>query len=188
MLAKSSGSIANFLLPRPSTMSLSIPRGPKVVLTVSTTALQAFMLDNSCPLPCEVSVPSLRRMICGCYMSQVSRSNLSTWQRSGGKVPFICRFKAWTADGKGASSRTDRSICRVSCKRRNGGQKKSRRRILVTRNSIGRNYASRSLYNVKSSSPSLDVPSWRERDELFDSWVGPAKIFWNARTRTCKEL
>ena len=50
-----------------STMSLSMPLGPSVVLTVSTTAAQALMLDSSWPLPCDVSVPSFKRMICGCY-------------------------------------------------------------------------------------------------------------------------
>jgi len=46
-----------------SCTSLSIPRGPKVVLTVSTTAMHAFMLLISCGVPWLVSVPSLSRMI-----------------------------------------------------------------------------------------------------------------------------
>ena len=48
--------------------SLSIPRGPRVVLTVSTTAMHAFMLLISCGVPWLVSVPSLSRMIWGCCM------------------------------------------------------------------------------------------------------------------------
>ena len=47
-------------------MSLSMPRGPSVVRTASTRAMQALMLLISCGLPWEVSVPSLSRMICGC--------------------------------------------------------------------------------------------------------------------------
>ena len=38
---------------RPSEMSLSIPRGPRVVRTVSATAWQALMLLMSCALPCH---------------------------------------------------------------------------------------------------------------------------------------
>lgn len=49
-----------------SCTSLSIPRGPSVVLTVSVTAIQAFMLLISCAVPWLVSVPSLSRMIWGC--------------------------------------------------------------------------------------------------------------------------
>ena len=48
-------------------MSLSMPRGPSVVLTVSTTAMQALMLLTSWALPWLVSVPSFRRIIWGCY-------------------------------------------------------------------------------------------------------------------------
>mmetsp|Transcript_26813 Transcript_26813/g.50076 ORF Transcript_26813/g.50076 Transcript_26813/m.50076 type:complete len:282 (+) Transcript_26813:992-1837(+) len=49
----------------PTWISLSIPRGPRVVFTMSTTALQALMLLSNWPLPWEVSVPSLRRTILG---------------------------------------------------------------------------------------------------------------------------
>jgi len=49
-----------------STISLSIPRGPRVVRTASTTAWQALMFDTSWGLPWEFSVPSFNRMICGC--------------------------------------------------------------------------------------------------------------------------
>jgi hypothetical protein len=45
--------------PRSSTMSLSMPRGPSVVAMVCATARQAEMFDSSCPMPCEVSVPSV---------------------------------------------------------------------------------------------------------------------------------
>ena len=55
-------------LPWSSWISLSIPRGPRVVRTTSTTAWHALMLLMSCALPCEVSVPSLRRMIEGCII------------------------------------------------------------------------------------------------------------------------
>ena len=51
---------------RPSSkINLSIPRGPRVVRTISTMAEQALMLEISCPRPWEVSVPSLSRMIGG---------------------------------------------------------------------------------------------------------------------------
>ena len=53
--------------PRSFTMSLSIPLGPSVVASVSAIARHAEMLDNSCPFPCDVSVPSLRRTTVGCY-------------------------------------------------------------------------------------------------------------------------
>jgi hypothetical protein len=73
---------------------LSIPRGPSVVATVCATARHAEMLDKSCGVPCEVSVPStqtvsswnqaeslpsargrsknvpLRRTTVGCYSDQ----------------------------------------------------------------------------------------------------------------------
>ena len=55
--------------PLSSWMSLSMPRGPRVVRTTSTTAWQALMLEMSCALPCDVSVPSFRRTICGCNMA-----------------------------------------------------------------------------------------------------------------------
>jgi hypothetical protein len=46
-------------LPRSSTMSLSIPRGPRVVAMVCATARQAEMLLSSCGVPCDESVPSV---------------------------------------------------------------------------------------------------------------------------------
>ena len=49
-------------------MSLSMPRGPSVVRTVSAIAWQALMLEMSWPRPWDVSVPSRRRMICGCII------------------------------------------------------------------------------------------------------------------------
>jgi len=55
--------------PVESTISLSIPRGPRVVRTASTIAWQAFMLLISCGLPCDVSVPSFSKMIGACYIS-----------------------------------------------------------------------------------------------------------------------
>lgn len=45
--------------PLSSTMSLSIPRGPSVVAIVCATAKQAEMLERSCGVPWEVSVPSI---------------------------------------------------------------------------------------------------------------------------------
>ena len=54
--------------PFSSWISLSMPRGPSVVRTTSTTAWHALMLLISCALPCDVSVPSLSRMICGCII------------------------------------------------------------------------------------------------------------------------
>ena len=53
-------------LPRSSWISLSMPRGPRVVRTTSASAAQALMLETSCGLPWEVSVPSRRRRIWGC--------------------------------------------------------------------------------------------------------------------------
>lgn len=50
----------------PRYTSLSMPRGPRVVRTTSATAEHALMLLTSCGMPCDVSVPSLSRMICGC--------------------------------------------------------------------------------------------------------------------------
>lgn len=50
----------------PSWMSLSMPRGPSVVRTASATAWHALMFEISCALPCDSSVPSRSRMICGC--------------------------------------------------------------------------------------------------------------------------
>jgi hypothetical protein len=52
-------------LPPSATTSLSMPRGPKVVRTASTTAWHALMLEINCPFPWDVSVPSRSRMICG---------------------------------------------------------------------------------------------------------------------------
>ena len=49
-----------------SCMSLSMPLGPSVDLTASTTAQHALMLLISCALPWLVSVPSFRRIIWGC--------------------------------------------------------------------------------------------------------------------------
>lgn len=53
--------------PRSFTMSLSIPRGPSVVASVSAMAKHAEIFERSCPLPWEVSVPSFRRITVGCY-------------------------------------------------------------------------------------------------------------------------
>ena len=49
------------------TEGLAMPRSHRtsVVRTASTTTLQALMLLISCALPCDVSVPSLSKIICG---------------------------------------------------------------------------------------------------------------------------
>ena len=52
---------------RPSYISLSMPRGPSVDRTESTTAAHALMLEMSCALPWLVSVPSRKRMMPGCW-------------------------------------------------------------------------------------------------------------------------
>src|SRR6266702_777890 len=52
-------------------MSLSIPLGPSVLASVSETARHADMLDNNCPFPWDVSVPSLRRTTVGCCVARV---------------------------------------------------------------------------------------------------------------------
>lgn len=49
-------------LPRPSTISLSMPRGPRVVLTASAITWQALMLLTSWGMPWELSVPSFNRI------------------------------------------------------------------------------------------------------------------------------
>ena len=54
-------------LPLLLTISLSLPLGPNVVLTQSAIAWHALMLEISCDFPWELSVPSLRRIICGCW-------------------------------------------------------------------------------------------------------------------------
>lgn len=46
--------------PFADTMSLSIPRGPRVEETVLAMARQAAMLDSSCGVPWDVSVPSAK--------------------------------------------------------------------------------------------------------------------------------
>ena len=51
----------------PSYMSLSMPRGPSVERTASTTAPQALMLLINLALPWDVSVPSLNKMMPGCW-------------------------------------------------------------------------------------------------------------------------
>ena len=65
--------------PFPSTMSLSIPLGPRVVLTVSTTDMHAVILDKSWFLPWESSVPSLKRIICGVYQEWGVKWLVSGW-------------------------------------------------------------------------------------------------------------
>jgi hypothetical protein len=45
-----------------------MPQGPSVVRTVSATAVHALMLLTTWPFPCDVSVPSFSRMICGCII------------------------------------------------------------------------------------------------------------------------
>lgn len=46
-----------------STMSLSMPLGPRVVLTASTMAWQALMLEMTCCFPPALSVPSFSNKI-----------------------------------------------------------------------------------------------------------------------------
>mmetsp|Transcript_3723 Transcript_3723/g.10066 ORF Transcript_3723/g.10066 Transcript_3723/m.10066 type:complete len:227 (-) Transcript_3723:8-688(-) len=58
-------SLEMVVVPRSSCTSLSSPRGPRVVRTESTTAMQALMLEMSWPLPWLVSVPSRRSTIWG---------------------------------------------------------------------------------------------------------------------------
>lgn len=60
-------------LPRPSTISLSMPRGPSVVLTASATTWQALMLLTSWGMPWELSVPSFNRITgVGCRREQMT--------------------------------------------------------------------------------------------------------------------
>ena len=51
----------------PSYMSLSMPRGPSVVRTASTTAPHALMFEMSWGLPWLESVPSRNKMMPGCW-------------------------------------------------------------------------------------------------------------------------
>ena len=72
-----------------SCMSLSMPRGPRVVRTTSATATQALMLLISWGFPWLVSVPSFRRMICGCCKVEMMKGFL-VWlveqKRSGCRI------------------------------------------------------------------------------------------------------
>lgn len=89
-------------LPWESTISLSIPRGPRVVRTASTIDWQALMFDTSWGFPCDVSVPSLRSTICGCCNGTkwVLVSYIAVWQpqyvmvlrEASLKVMFGCRM------------------------------------------------------------------------------------------------
>jgi hypothetical protein len=63
-----------------SIISLSMPRGPRVVRTASTTTWQALMLEMSWPRPWLVSVPSRSRIMPGCYGMQGGWLKLS-WGR-----------------------------------------------------------------------------------------------------------
>lgn len=56
--AKMSDPLEMVAWPRSSTMSLSMPRGPRVVAMVWATARHAEMFDSNCGVPCDVSVPS----------------------------------------------------------------------------------------------------------------------------------
>ena len=46
---------------------LSMPLGPNVLLTTSTTASTALIFEMIWPMPSEASVPSLKRRMVGCY-------------------------------------------------------------------------------------------------------------------------
>lgn len=67
MSVRVSSEAAPLPLPFPSTINLSIPRGPSVVRIASTTAPHAVMFDSNCPFPCDVSVPSFSTITCGLY-------------------------------------------------------------------------------------------------------------------------
>lgn len=54
--------------PLSDTINLSMPLGPSVLARVSAIARHAEMFESSCGLPCEVSVPSLRRTMVGCLL------------------------------------------------------------------------------------------------------------------------
>ena len=62
----------------PVYMSLSMPQGPSVVRTVFTMASHALMLLMIWPRPCEVSVPSLSRMMPGCCSERHEGHNGAT--------------------------------------------------------------------------------------------------------------
>lgn len=67
-----------------SWMSLSMPRGPSVVRTVSASAMHALMLLTSCGVPWLVSVPSFSRMIWGCCGAVERAGQGAVWTRRGG--------------------------------------------------------------------------------------------------------
>lgn len=82
-------------LPCPSTINLSIPRGPSVVRTASTTPKHAVMLLKICGLPWEVSVPSFRRMIGACCKKE-----------KGKDFPFVCNSTEQNPSKYGTSLHT----------------------------------------------------------------------------------
>lgn len=58
-------------------MSLSIPRGPSVVLTASAINWHAFMLLMSWGTPWEESVPSFSRIIPGCFQKKHNSTHVN---------------------------------------------------------------------------------------------------------------
>lgn len=64
-------SLEMVVLPLSSWINLSIPLGPRVVLTASPTTVHAVMLLSNCAFPWDVSVPSFSKMICGCCLRTV---------------------------------------------------------------------------------------------------------------------
>ena len=60
-----------------STISLSIPLGPSVVLIASTIAWHAFIFEMTCCFPWAFSVPSFNTSIWGCiFVNWLSRWNV----------------------------------------------------------------------------------------------------------------
>lgn len=89
-----------------STISLSIPRGPRVVATTLATLMQALMLDSSWGIPCEVSVPSRRRTTVGCCdrMTRVERASEAgtrSCQRDGVQ---LSRAKKTAGEGRATAT------------------------------------------------------------------------------------
>lgn len=75
--------------PWPSTISLSMPRGPRVEEIASTTISHAFMLLIIWGFPWEVSVPSFKRMTGACCrgMKTYCGVMLDSWYQPSDNTP-----------------------------------------------------------------------------------------------------
>lgn len=93
-----------------SMTSLSMPRGPSVERTASTTAMQALMLLISCGLPWLVSVPSRSKMIGGCCVSQ--EHNCHVYQYASVRCDMVQQQRPVQSPNAFSSPSSWRTICR----------------------------------------------------------------------------